>query len=153
MKKVFGLLMIGCLLFTGCEKVNNKYKVGTYEGTAIDTYGGGENTAFAEVTIDNDGKIIAVLVDTTYVTKDGIGTTKKALRDAYGMKIGNSDYGTSEWEWYEQAEKLEKAVIENQGTSFLNVDEDGYTDAVSGCTMKVDALMKAIDDALAKAKR
>ena len=30
---------------------------------------------------------------------------------------------------------------------FLNIDEDGYTDAVSTCTIKIDALYKALEQA------
>jgi len=153
MKKILGILMISCLLFTGCGKETGNYKEGTYEGSAEDTYNG-TNTATAKVTIDKDGKIKEVYVDTTYTTTDGVETTKKTLKEEYGMKSGNgAGFGSSEWEWYEQAENLEKAVVEKQGTSFLKLDEDGFTDAVSGCTMRVDALTKAIDDALNKAKK
>lgn len=61
-------------------------------------------------------------------------------------------YGGAQYEWYQQVEALEQAVIDNQGIDFLNVDEDGYTDAVSTCTIKVDALYKALEVALNKAK-
>lgn len=152
MKKLLFVLLTCTLIFTGCEKVSEGYKEGTYEGSAVDNYGGQENTATAKITIDKDGKITSVLLDTTYTTSDGVKTTKKALKEAYGMKKGNSSYGQSDWEWYEQAESLEKAVAEHNGTDFLKLDEDGYTDAVSGCTIKVDALTKAIDNALSKAK-
>ena len=68
------------------------------------------------------------------------------------MKVGNSEYGSAEYEWYEQVEALEQAVIANQGIDFLNLDDDGYTDAVSSCTIRVDALYNALKDALDKAK-
>ena len=55
-------------------------------------------------------------------------------------------------EWYEQVEKLEKAVVDNQGIDFLNLNEDGKTDAVSGCTIKIDALVRALENALVQAK-
>ena len=147
-----GKILTVCLLailLTGCG--SNGLKEGTYEGSAIDTYGGEENTATARVTIDAEGKITDVYLDTTY-TKDGVETTKKTLGDEYGMKVGNSDYGQAEYEWYEQVEALEQAVIDNQGIEFLNVDEDGYTDAVSTCTIQVSALYEALEDALSKAK-
>lgn len=148
MKKILSIALVAILL-TGCG--NNSLKEGTYEGSAIDTYGGEENTATARVTIDAEGKITDVYLDTTY-TKDGVETTKKTLGDEYGMKVGNSDYGQAEYEWYEQVEALEQAVIDNQGIEFLNVDEDGYTDAVSTCTIQVSALYEALEDALNKAK-
>ena len=148
MKKILSIALVAILL-TGCG--SNGLKEGTYEGSAIDTYGGEENTATARVTIDAEGKITDVYLDTTY-TKDGVETTKKTLGDEYGMKVGNSDYGQAEYEWYEQVEALEQAVIDNQGIEFLNVDEDGYTDAVSTCTIQVSALSEALEDALSKAK-
>lgn len=148
MKKILSIALVAILL-TGCG--NNGLKEGTYDGSAIDTYGGEENTATARVTIDAEGKITDVYLDVTY-TKDGVETTKKTLGDEYGMKVGNSDYGQAEYEWYEQVEALEQAVIDNQGIEFLNVDEDGYTDAVSTCTIQVSALYEALEDALNKAK-
>lgn len=145
MKKLLTLLLVSVLL-TGCG--SNTLKEGTYEGSAIDNYGGEENTATAKVTIDKDGKITDVYLDTTYTTNEGIKTTKKALKENYGMIT----YGEAKYEWYQQVEALEQAVIDNQGIDFLNVDEDGYTDAVSTCTIKVDALYKALEVALNKAK-
>ena len=82
MKKLISVLLISMLVFTGCEKVSNDYKEGTYKGEAIDNYGGEENTATAEITVDNSGKITKVYLDTTY-TKDGVKTTKKALKEKY----------------------------------------------------------------------
>ena len=133
-----------CLL-VGCSK---GYKEGEYTGTAVDSYGGQENTASAKVTVDSEGKITDVYLDTTY-TKDGVTTTKKSLGNDYNMKTYMPE---AAGEWYEQVEKLEQAVIDNQGIDFLNLDEDGYTDAVSGCTIKIDALYEALDDALEQAK-
>lgn len=150
MKKLLSLLLVTVVL-TGCG--SNSLKEGTYEGTAVDTFGGQENTATAKVTIDANGKITDVYLDTTY-TKDGVETTKKTLGNDYGMKETSADKGVIEGgaEWFEQVEALEQAVIDNQGIDFLNVDEDGYTDAVSKCTIKVDALYKALEAALNKAK-
>ena len=148
MKKLLCLLLVCTVLFTGCS---NSYKEGVYEGNAVDTYGGAENTATAKVIIDSEGKITAVYLDTTY-THNGVQTTKKTLKEEYGMKEGNSSYGTAEYEWYEQVEALEQAVIDNQGIDFLNLDENGKTDAVSRCTIVIDALYSALEDALNKAK-
>ncbi len=150
MKKILVFVLMAVLL-TGCG--SDKLKEGTFEGSAVDNYGGAENTATAKITIDSEGKITSVYLDTTY-TKDGVETTKKTLGDAYGMKGVSANKGAIEGgaEWYEQVEALEKAVVENQGIDFLNLDEDGYTDAVSRCTIKIDALYKALEDALNKAK-
>ena len=106
-------------------------------------------TATAKVTIDKDGKITSVFLDTTY-TKDGVATTKKTLKEEYGML---SPYGSSVGEWYEQVEKLEQAVVEHQGIDFLKLDDEGKTDAVSGCTIKIDAMYEALSKALDSAKK
>ena len=80
MKKLFiAFLAVSCIFITGCG--NKTLKEGTYKGTAIDNYGGEENTASAEVKIDAEGKITSVYLDTTYK-----GSTKKALKNEYGMK-------------------------------------------------------------------
>ena len=74
-KKIIVLSMVSLLLLGGCTK---GYKEGIYTGTATDSYGGQDNTATAIVTIDNNGKITDIKLDTTY-TKDGVVTTKKTL--------------------------------------------------------------------------
>ena len=143
-KLLIGLCALVCVVTVcGCEKVG--YKEGTYNGTAIDTYGGEENTATAKVVVNSEGKIESVYLDTTYGE-----STKKELGNDYNMKTYNP---SAAGEWFEQVEKLEQAVIDNQGIDFLNLDEDGYTDAVSGCTIKIDALYEALEDALSQAKK
>lgn len=151
MKKLMILLLVITLTITGCEKVSDGYKEGTYKGEAIDNYGGEENIATAEVTVDSKGKIVSVVLDTTY-TKDGVKTTKKTLGSGYGMKIGNSDYGISNLEWDEQVKLLEQFVVDNNGIDKIKLDSDSKTDAVSGCTIKIDALYKALENAIEKAK-
>lgn len=150
MKKIRNLICIFALvLLVGCSK---GYKEGEYTGTAVDSYGGQENTASAKVTIDSEGKITDVFLDTTYTytNDDGVSvtTTKKTLGDDYNMM----SYPGAAGEWYQQVEALEQAVIDNQGIDFLELDDDGKTDAVSGCTIKIDALYAALEDALEQAK-
>ena len=151
MKKYLGIicaLFICVFVLTGCEKVSEgKYKEGTYFGTVVDSYGGSENVATAVVYVDSNGLIKSVFLDTVY-PKDKVNTTKKALGTDYGMKA-RSEAGK---EWYEQVELIENKVVENQGTSFMSIDENGKTDAIAGVTMKVDALYKALNNALEKAK-
>lgn len=147
-KKIYLVGMIGLLLLTGCSK---GYKEGTYTGTANDTYGGETNTATAIITVDTRGKITDVNLDTIYTTKDGTKTSKKALGSDYGMY--GVEYGSTTGEWYQQAEALEKYVVDNQGIDKLKLDEDGKTDAISGCTIKIDALYSAINEALKQAKK
>ena len=141
------LIGICVLLLTGCSK---GYVEGVYTGTAEDNYGGQSNTATAIVTINSEGKITDVDSDTTY-TKDGVETTKKTLGTDYGMY--GVPYGSQVGEWYEQVEALEANVIEYQGLDGIELDSDGYTDTVSGCTIKIDALYEALNDALKQAKK
>ena len=146
-KKIILIGVIGLALLSGCSK---GYKEGIYTGTAIDSYGGQNNTATAIVTVDKNGKITDVDLDTTY-TKDGVETTKKKLGDSYGMYGG--EYGSQVGEWYQQVEVLEKNVVDNQGLDKIKMNDEGYTDAVSGCTIKIDALYEALENALKQAKK
>lgn len=148
MKKIkYFLCLLAVTLLVGCS---SGYKEGEYIAEATDSYGGENNIASAVVKVDSDGKITSVYLDTTY-TVDGVATTKKTLKEDYGML--NHPYGSTVGEWYEQVEKLEQAVVEHQGIDFLTLDEDGKTDAVSGCTIKIDALYEALSKALESAKK
>lgn len=147
MKKILIIVLSAMCLFsfTGCQKVEKgAYKEGTYEGSAIDNYNNENNTATAKIVVNKEGKIESVYLDTTYN-----GTTKKTLKDDYNMKKYNP---SASGEWYEQVEKLEKAIVEHQGIDFITLDENETTDAVSGCTIKINALLEATKDALNKSK-
>ena len=109
MKKIIFALLVAMVLFTSC---GNKLKAGTYE----EQIAGVESTVTVKVTVDNDGKITSVFFDET--NKD---STKKALGYNYGMKA----YAGAAYEWFEQVEALEKAIVENQGTDFITLDENG----------------------------
>ena len=146
-KKIIVLSMVSLLVLGGCAK---GYKEGIYTGTATDSYGGQDNTATAIVTIDNNGKITDIKLDTTY-TKDGVVTTKKTLGSDYGMY--NNPYGSTIGEWDTQVKALEDFIVENQGLDDIKLNEDGKTDAVSGWTIKIDALYEAAEDALKQAKK
>lgn len=143
---VFGMIAL-CL--AGCSTKTSDYKEGTYNGKAIDNYGGQQNEATARVVINKEGKIESVYLDTTYTTSDNVVTTKKTLGDDYNMKTYNP---SAAGEWYEQVEALEKAIVENQGVDFLELNDEGKTDAVSGCTIAINALVEAVNDALSQAK-
>lgn len=151
MKKLLCLLMAGVTLFTvtGCEKVNGTYKEGTYEAQVVDEYNNEGNIASAKIVINKKGDIESVYLDTTYTTSDGTKTTKKDLGNDYNMKKFNP---SASGEWFEQVEKLEAAIVENNGIDFIELKDDKTTDAVSGCTIKVDALVEATRKALEQAK-
>ncbi len=147
MKKVLLAVLVATLVFTGCEKVTN-YKEGTYEASVVDDYNNEGNVASAKIVINSKGKIESVFLDTTYMV-NGVQTTKKALGYDYNMKAYNPN---AAGEWFEQVEKLEKAIVEHNGLDFIELKEDNTTDAVSGCTIKVNALVAAAKEALNKAK-
>lgn len=146
--KIFLAVMVCVFLFAGCEKVNvGNYKEGTYFGSVVDNYGGAA-VASAVVYVDSTGMIKSVFLDTVY-SKDNTLTTKKTLGDAYNMKPA-SEVGK---EWYEQVNLIEAKVIENQNITFMTLNDDGKTDAIAGVTMKIDALYKALENALNQAKK
>ena len=142
MKRVYYVLVIVAILIgvVGCQG-KPMYKEGTYTGDAEVV--GEDSIATAKVVIGQNGKIESVYLDETYQ-----GTTKKTLGDDYNMKKFNPDAIA---EWYEQVTKLEEAIVKHQGVKFINLNDDGKTDAVSGCTIKIDALYKAVNNALEKA--
>lgn len=152
MKKYLGLffgLLLCFFVVTGCEKVENgNYKEGTYYGSYIDTYGGTSAVATAVVYVDESGMIKSVFLDTVY-KKGDVLTTKKTLKDEYGMKP-NSEVSK---EWYEQVNLIEAKVIENQNITFIGLNSDGKTEAIAGVTMKIDALYNALNNALEQAKK
>lgn len=150
MKKVLlSLFVVSALLLTGCEKVSEgNYKPGSYYASVVDNYGGSANTALATIYVDENGKIASVYLDTTY-TKNDVVTTKKALGNEYNMKANPN----VSLEWYEQVKLLEDKVVEEQGIDFLTLDNNGKTDTVSGCTIKIDALKQALQQALNKARK
>ena len=139
MKKIATLLIAAVLCFgvAGCEKAEQKeeakYIEGTYTAEIEDDYNNEGNIASAKVVVDKDGK----------------ETTKKALGNDYNMKTYNP---SAAGEWFEQVEKLEKAIVENQGVDFIELKEDNTTDAVSGCTIKINALVAAAEKAISDAK-
>ena len=53
--------------------------------------------------------------------------------------------------WKEQAEALAAAVIENQNVSFLNMDEQGKTDAVNGVSISVGGFVNLAEKCMKEA--
>ena len=136
MKKVILVLLVAMILFVGC---GNKLKAGVYEAENKLA----DSTVTVKVTVDNSGKITSVYFDET--NKD---TTKKAMGYDYNMKA----YGGTPYEWFEQIEFLEKAIVDNQGVDFIKLDDKGKTDAVSGCTITISQFVDTFNNAIAKAK-
>ncbi|MCY9515482.1 FMN-binding protein [Paenibacillus apiarius] len=120
-----------------------QYKDGEYhqEAADFDEKSGWKDTL--DITV-KDGKIAAVNWDA--VSKDG-GKTKKELGEEYGMKKGGSEF-----EWSEQAAKMEQELIAKQDPKAVAVNDEGKTDAVSGVSIHVSGFVQLAEQALAQAK-
>ncbi len=159
MKKIVVSLLLVCfLMVTGCTPVNEegKYKEGTYFGASkvYESYGS-KFVSTAVVYVGEDGKIKSVFIDATY-NKDEVNTTKKVLGDDYGMKSTSANIGVIPGgaEWYEQINKLEKKIVEEQGLDWLvwKDTQQTKTDSVAGVTITVDSYYEAVKNALDQAK-
>ena len=108
------------------EELLKELKDGTYEAKADAP----DNNGFTDVVTVTvkDGKIAEV----NWEAVGADGNTKSVLSE-------NGEYVMTEdgLTWKEQAEALAKAVVENQSLSFLNLDEQGKTDAVSGVSISI----------------
>lgn len=154
MKKI--LISLICLLsLTGCEKiVEGNYKEGTYMGSDTFTSYGKQYVTTSVIYVDSNGVIKSCYIDSTYV-KDGINTTKKVLKDDYGMKETSKNIGVIEGgkEWYEQVKVIEDKVVEEQGLDWVKYDETGTKlDSISGVTISVDSYIRATSNAIEQAK-
>ncbi len=143
-------LLVGCNIITGV----GKYKEGTYMGSDEYTSYGKKYVTTAVVYVDFSGMIKSVYIDSTYF-KNEVYTTKKVLKDAYGMKgtsasTGNIPGGA---EWYEQINTLEDEIVLQQGIEWLKYNDEGKTDSVAGVTITVDSYYKAVNNALEQAKK
>lgn len=157
MKKIFVSLVVLVAVFslTGCEKVaEGKYKEGTYMGS--DTYEsyGKQYVTTAVIYVDSKGVLKSCYIDSTYV-KDDVNTTKKTLKDNYGMKSTSAQAGVIPGgaEWYEQVKVIEDKVVEEQGLDWVKFDSTNTKlDSVSGVTISADTYVRAIQNALSQAK-
>lgn len=157
MKYVFIVIALCCVC--GCEKAKHTgiYKEGTYYGSVPFTSYGEKYVTTAVLYVDHYGDIQSCFIDSTYV-KDGVKTTKKTLRDAYGMKETSNNMGILEGgrEWYEQVEAIEKKVLEEQDLDWVKWTDQEKTkldlDVISGVTISADTYIEAISKALEQAK-
>lgn len=150
MKKIVVLISLLFLTFgTGCEVMTGDYKKGTYFGYAYDeTY---DSYATAVIYVDESGMIQSAFIDSTYINKeksDTTASTKRIEGNDYNMK---KYYPSAAGEWYEQAEALEKYIVEHQGLD-VTLNEEGKTDAISGATINLTAIQEAVNNALKQAK-
>ncbi len=122
------------------EELLKELKDGTYEAKADAP----DNNGFTDVVTltVKDGKITEINWDA--VGADG--STKSVLSE-------NGEYVMTEdgLTWKEQAEALAKAVVENQSLSFLNLDEQGKTDVVSGVSISIGGFRALAEKCLKEA--
>ena len=160
MKKRNYLILIFLLLFmSGCEKSRHtgKYKEGTYFASVPYVSYGENYVTTATLYVDRYGYIQSCFIDSTYI-KDGVKTTKKTLKEAYGMKETSNNIGVLEGgkEWYEQVEAIEKKILEEQDLDWVKWTDDTKTklslDTISGVTISADTYIEAISKAMEEAK-
>lgn len=104
--------------------------------------------ATVKVTVEGD-KITDISIDESY-EHEGKATTKKELKDEYGMKPASD----IDKEWWEQAEFLEN-FIKEKGVDAVGELKDGYPtneDVLAGCTMNIAAYVEATQEAVKAAK-
>lgn len=164
MKKVgmmlFSLILVA-VVATSCsaeKKPSDTDKAGNAAPTApvesVDGYADG--SYYAEGSLDEQsgwrevialqvegGKIVEV--NWNAINKNG-GSDKKVLSQSgeYGMKAK----GNAAAEWHEQAETLEKFLIEKQDLAAIVVNIEGKTDAVSGVSVTASGFVQLADAAL-----
>lgn len=154
---IIALIIIVVLTNGKTDTKENKkgiYRTGVYFGSNdVVGYDGSKFVTTAVITVDENNKISNVFIDETYVAND-VKTTKKTLGDSYGMKATSKKIGVIEGgsEWYEQVKVIEDKVVAEQSTSWAKFDNAKKLDGVSGCTITANNYIKAIENAIAKAK-
>lgn len=145
--KLAGLL---CLIFLAVVMLgacsHSSYQDGEYYAEAPEFAASGWKET-VEVTVVK-GEIKKINWDAIY-KDNSIPIHKKQYSKSglYGMLAG----GASE-EWYDQAKAAEKFVLEN-GAGALDVNDEGYTDAVAGCTIHVNEFERLLLECLEQAKK
>ena len=117
-----------------------KLQDGTYEAKA-DSADSSGFTDQMTMTV-KDGKITELVWEA--IAEDG---KKKSVMSEEGEYVMTEDGPT----WKEQAEALAAAVIENQNVSFLNMDEQGKTDAVNGVSISVGGFVNLAEKCMKEA--
>ena len=176
MKKILTVVMLTALMLvlatsalaaTGLGSVTS---VSVTAATADKAGTASVNTTMCAVTLDDEGKIVAIKFDVVQPKGafDAAGAaadfnaapqTKKELKEGYGM-VKASSIGK---EWFEQAEALEawcigKTVEEVLGMKTFDRGDGHHTmvpdeaDLKTGCTITVGDYLKALEKAAAAAK-
>ncbi len=170
MKKV--LLLIAVLglpfLLAACGSEQGDYTPGVYFG-----YSSGHQNSFAVVTVDDNGMIVSVLIDSVYLKSEaggpvnwvsrgndvsGIATTKRSLDGGCGYNMWPAQPVVNcevegEIMWVAQVDMIAAAVVENQALPSWNlVDNKFGEDGIAGVSITVNAYITAIQNALSQAR-
>jgi major membrane immunogen (membrane-anchored lipoprotein) len=134
-------LLIGV---AGCSAV--RYRDGVYSAQLEEFSTSGWKDVL-ELTVEN-GEVAKVNWDAIY-KDDSIPIRKKQYSKSglYGMLAAGAV-----GEWYDQAVAAEQYVLAN-GADALAVNADGYTDAISGCTVHVSDFEKLLLSCLQQAEK
>jgi len=92
-----------------------------------------------------DGKIVEAVWNGANVNS-GYDKVYQSENGMYGMV----ENGGAQAPWYEQAAKVEAALIEAQDPSAISYDSDGYTDAISGVSIHINEFIELAEEALAQ---
>ena len=171
MKRFFALFAALAVVFTlaACGTEEGDYTPGVYFG-----YTDGNQNTFAVVTVDENGFIVSILVDSVYlkVVEDGgvewtdrrgnevegIATTKRSLDGGcdYVMHEGTVDCEAPDGQlmWHLQVDEIAARVIEEQGMFDYTLDGQYFEeDVLAGVTIRVTAYISAIEAALEQAAK
>jgi major membrane immunogen (membrane-anchored lipoprotein) len=140
------VLCVGLFLLApmGCS-AQPSYRDGVYQAQTAEFHNGWKETV--EVTIKG-GKLDKISWDAVSDNPD-IPINKKQYSKSglYGMLAGGAQN-----EWCDQAKAAEDYILK-YGVDSFDVDEEGHTDAISGCTVTVDTLALLAQDCLRQARR
>lgn len=150
MKRIFliagSLVLVVAAAFFLFNINRSPYQDGIYSAQVAEFANSGWKET-VQVTIE-DGKIAKINWDAIY-KDDSIPIRKKQYSKSglYGMLAAGASN-----EWYDQALAAEQFVLRN-GIDALSVSDEGYTDAVTGCTIHVSEFQKLVYECLEQAKR
>ncbi len=161
MKKLLSLLIVVATLvmaLVGCGAPEDDgmrdYKLSIGVVVASDESVTEVTETVASIVTDADGKIVLCRLDCVVYggdSADSDPTSKVEQGDDYDTVPG---YGMDEGagDWYKQSEALEKYVVGKTRSEVASItlktgEDAGKTDLVAGCTMAIDDLLKAIDNA------
>ena len=164
------LLMLLPTVLVGCAKEESKVKFGlgvyasapTASDATADKNGAGKiDVTFAALTVDKDGKIAAVELDTASndiaYTADGKAVAKTEFKTKY--ELGNDynmvAYGGAKKEWFEQVDAFEKLIVGKtlaEVKALVAEKNKGNEEVVNaGCTVMINEFVGAIEKAFAAA--